>query len=227
MALISCYECQQQISTEATACPHCGAPGEGARPKRKRSSAGRIFVLPVVLTVGGSSAPRDPMRFARLGALALLALALLATPVVAETLQAGKVYRVGVFHVGLDHVPPSLDTLREALRTLGYEEGRNLRLDWRNLPDEEAANATAREFTRDRVDLIVAFENQTTRAAKAATAEIPIVFLHVTDPVAEGFVKTLARPGGNLTGFVYYAVSPAKRLEQLKEMVPKLPVCSS
>jgi putative tryptophan/tyrosine transport system substrate-binding protein len=146
---------------------------------------------------------------------------LLAAPLAAEA-QPARVYRIGVFHVGLDHVPPSLDTLREGLRVLGYEEGRNLRLDWRNLPDEDAANATAREFTRDRVDLIVAFENQTARAAKAATSEIPVVFLHVTDAVAEGLVKTFARPGGNLTGFVYNAVSPAKRLELFKEVVPGL-----
>lgn len=152
-----------------------------------------------------------------------LGLALLFTiPITAEAQQAGKVYRIGVFHVGLDHVPPSLDTLREALRALGYEEGKNLRLDWRNLPDEEAAYATAREFTRDRVDLIVAFENQTARAAKAATGEIPVVFMHVSDPLAEGLVKGLARPGGNLTGFVYYAVSPAKKLELFKEIVPEL-----
>jgi len=53
---------------------------------------------------------------------------------------------------------------------------------------------TAQEFVRNRVDLIVAFENQTVRAAKAATPTIPIVFVHVTDPVSEGFVKSLARP---------------------------------
>jgi putative ABC transport system substrate-binding protein len=153
--------------------------------------------------------------------LALIPASLLAAPLAAEA-QPARVYRIGVFHVGLDHVPPSLDTLREGLRVLGYEEGRNLRLDWRNLPDEDAANATAREFTRDRVDLIVAFENQTARAAKAATSEIPVVFLHVTDAVAEGLVKTFARPGGNLTGFVYNAVSPAKRLELFKEVVPGL-----
>lgn len=151
-----------------------------------------------------------------------LTVSLLAAPLIGEAQPGGKVYRIGVFHVGLDHVPPSLDTLREGLKVLGYEEGRNLRLDWRNLPDEDAAHATAREFTRDRVDLIVAFENQTARAAKAATAEIPVVFLHVTDPVAEGLVKTLARPGGNLTGFVYYVVSTAKRLELFKEVVPRL-----
>ena len=56
----------------------------------------------------------------------------------------------------------------------------------------------AHDFVRDRVDLIVAYENQTVRAAKAATSEIPVVFIAVTDPVAEGFVKNFARPGAIL-----------------------------
>ena len=133
-----------------------------------------------------------------------------------------KVWRIGLFHVGLDHVPPSLPTLREGLKALGYEEGKNLRLDWRNLADEDAARETAKEFVRNRVDLIVAFENQSVRAAKAATSEIPIVFLHVVDPVADGFVISLARPGGNLTGFVTYSISPAKQMELFKEIVPGL-----
>ena len=131
-----------------------------------------------------------------------------------------KVWRIGAFHVGLDHVPPSLPTLREGLKALGYEEGKNLRLDWRNLADEDAARETAKEFVRNRVDLIVAFENQSVRAAKAATSEIPIVFLHVADPVADGFVKSMSHPGGNLTGFVTWVISPAKQMELFKEIVP-------
>jgi putative ABC transport system substrate-binding protein len=133
-------------------------------------------------------------------------LGLLAAPLAAEGQPAGKVWRVGVFHVG-DHIPPGLQTLRDGLRATGYEEGR---LDFRNLADEEAARRTAREFAQVRLDLIVAFGNPAVRAAKAATSEIPIVMIHVTDPVAQGFVKTLASPGGNLTGFVFFAVSPAK-----------------
>jgi putative tryptophan/tyrosine transport system substrate-binding protein len=161
--------------------------------------------------------------------------ALLAAPLGAEAQQAGKIYHIGVFHVGLDHVPPSLHTLRETLRALGYDsgtlpvslasrvmEGKNTRLDWRNLPDEAAATETAKEFVRQRVDLIVAFENQTARAAKAATTQIPILFMHVEEAVAKGLITTLARPGGNISGFIYYAVSPAKRLELFKEVVPKL-----
>jgi len=159
-----------------------------------------------------------------------------AVPVAAEAQSARKVWRVGLFHVGLDHAPPSLDGLRAGLSALGYGvgtaavpkvstviEGPKIRLDWRNLPDENAALETARSFVRDRADVIVAFENQAVRAAQAATAGIPVVFVHVTDPIAEGFVKTLSRPGGNLTGLSdYYGELHAKRLQLFTELVPGL-----
>jgi putative ABC transport system substrate-binding protein len=150
--------------------------------------------------------------------------------------QTTRVFLLGLFHVGLDHVPPSLDGLRDGLKALGYDvgsapaplvstvmEGTNIRLDWRNLPDEATALETAKTFVRDRVDLIVAFESQSVRAAKAATADIPVLFLHVTDPVGEGFAKSLADPGGNLTGFgEFFADVLAKRMEVFKELVPQL-----
>jgi putative ABC transport system substrate-binding protein len=162
------------------------------------------------------------MRFRLALLIVTLALGVLLAPLPGNAQQVGKVWRIGLFHVGLDHVPPSLDGLREGLKALGYEEGKNLHFDWRNLPDEEAARKTAKEFVRDRVDLMVAFENQTIRAAKAATSEIPIVFVHAIDPVADGFVKTLARPGGNLTGLGGVGDFPAKRMEMLREFVPRL-----
>jgi putative tryptophan/tyrosine transport system substrate-binding protein len=140
----------------------------------------------------------------------------------AEAQQAKKVPRIGVFHVGLDHVPPSLEPLRQELKKLGYEEGKNFWLDWRNLPDEAAARLTAQEFVRAQVDLIVAYENQTVRAAKAATSEVPIVFIAVTDPVAEGFVKSFAHPGGNITGFATWGDLYGKEMELFKEIVPRL-----
>jgi putative ABC transport system substrate-binding protein len=148
--------------------------------------------------------------------------ALLSTVYFATAQQSKKVWRVGLFHVGLDHVPPSLPTLQQELKKLGYEEGKNIHLDWRNLPDEDAANATAKEFVRERYDLIVAFESQTVRAAEAATAEIPVVFLHVSDPVGEGFIKSIAHPGGNMTGFGGVGDIAAKRMELFKEVYPKL-----
>jgi len=137
---------------------------------------------------------------ARVAIVAIVTAVLLGIPLGVEAQQAGKVWRVGLLHVGLDHVPPSLATLREGLRALGYQEGRTIRLDFKNLADEAAAHATAKEFARDAVDLIVAFEEQAMRAAKAATARIPVVFLHLEDPVADGFVASLARPGGNVSG---------------------------
>ncbi len=162
------------------------------------------------------------MRFRIVAVVVTLTLGILSTSFTAEAQQAGKVWRIGLFHVGLDHVPPSLEPLREGLKALGYEQGKNLHLDWRNLPDEDAARETAKEFVRNRVDLIVAFENQTARASKAATSEIPVVFLHTTDPVADGFAKSLARPGGNLTGFAGLPDLTSKRLELFKELIPRL-----
>lgn len=158
----------------------------------------------------------------RAGFILILTVGLFVVSLAAEAQQPAKVWRIGIMHVGLDHPPRSVDTFRQTLKTLGYAEGKNLRLDFRNLADEEAARATAREFVRDRTDVIVAFENQTARAAKAATAEIPVVFVHVTDPVTDGLVKTLPRPGGNLTGFAGLGDVPAKRLELFKELAPRL-----
>lgn len=145
---------------------------------------------------------------------------LLSQPNVAQ--QSSKVLRVGLFHVGLDHVPPSVPALKEALKELGYIEGKNIHLDWRNLPDEDAAVATAKEFARTPVDLIIAFEDQTIRAAKAATKEVPVLFLHANAPVVDGFVKSFAHPGGNMTGFVAWPVSNGKQVELFKELVPDL-----
>jgi ABC-type uncharacterized transport system substrate-binding protein len=147
---------------------------------------------------------------------------LLALSFPVEAQQPKKVWRIGLFHVGLDHVPPSLEPLRRELKRLGYEEGKNIQLDWRNLPDEEAADKTAKEFVQGRVDLIVAFENQTARAAKLATSEIPVVLVHGEDAVAEGFGKSMSRPGGNMTGFLGVGDVPDKRIELFKEVVPRL-----
>jgi putative ABC transport system substrate-binding protein len=162
------------------------------------------------------------MHFNTLGLILTLICGLLLVPCSSSAQQADKVWRIGLFHVGLDHIPSSLTTLREALKALGYEEGKNLHLDWRNLPDEAAARQTAQEFVQQRVDLIVAFENQTVRAAQAVTSDIPVVFLHVTDPETAGFVHSLAHPGGNLTGLTGFRDLVAKQLELFREIVPRL-----
>jgi putative ABC transport system substrate-binding protein len=152
----------------------------------------------------------------------LVAGAVLLSPHPPGAQQVPRVWGVGLFHVGLDHVPPSFPALREALNGLGYVEGKNIRLDWRNLPDEDAALKTANEFARQRVDLIVAFEDETIRAAKAATAQIPVLFLHASAPVADGFVQSFAHPGGNMTGFAAWPVSNGKQVELFRELIPDL-----
>ena len=150
----------------------------------------------------------------------VLSLSLTLGPLVADAQPAAKIPRIGLFHVGLDHDPPALAPLRESLRRLGYEEGRNIHLDYPNQADEDAARETARAFVRERVDLMVAFENQAVRAAQSATSEIPVIFAHVSDPVAAGFVKSVARPGGNMTGVAdYVGELQDKRVEILGEMV--------
>jgi ABC-type uncharacterized transport system substrate-binding protein len=146
--------------------------------------------------------------------------ALTLAPLAVEGQKPSKIPRIGLFHVGLDHDPPGLAPMRESLRSLGYEEGRNIHLDYRNQADEEAARSTAQIFVRERVDIMVAFENQAVRAAQAATSEIPVVFAHVSDPVRAGFVKSIARPGGNLTGVAdFVGELQDKRVQILGEMV--------
>jgi putative ABC transport system substrate-binding protein len=154
--------------------------------------------------------------------MAIIASGLLAAPLAAAAQPAGKVWRIGLFHVGLDHVPPSLDGLRDGLKALGYEEGKNLQLDFRNVADEAAARVVAVDLARGRPDLLVAFEDQTLRAAKAATSEIPVVFLHVRDPVGAGVAESLAHPGRNMTGFIALGNAPSKEVELFKQLVPGL-----
>jgi putative tryptophan/tyrosine transport system substrate-binding protein len=147
-------------------------------------------------------------------------MAAIAGPFAAEAQRAGKVWRIGLFHVGLDHDPPGLAPLTDALRRLGYEEGRNIHLDYRNQANEQTARATAVAFVREQVDLIVAFENQAVRAAMAASSNVPVVFAHVSDPVEAGFVKSIARPGANLTGVAdYVGELQDKRVQIFAEMV--------
>jgi putative ABC transport system substrate-binding protein len=160
--------------------------------------------------------------------------------------------RVGLMHVGTDHVPPSLPALITKLTdTYGWDipvaevdrcvenlnrscnfEGRNIELLWRNL-DPNQAQAQAEAFVRRRVDLIVAFEDQSIRAAQKATiqpqdvftrsnANIPVVFLHPSDPVRDGLVKSLARPGGNMTGVFGPRDVVGKQLELYELLVPRL-----
>lgn len=134
----------------------------------------------------------------------------------------GRVWQIGFLHVGNDHEPPSYRPLMAGMREIGYEEGRNVRYDYRNGIDEPDALQMAKTLVQSRVDVIVAFDNEACAAAQKATRTLPIVMINASNPIAAGFAKSLARPGGNMTGFAGRAELPAKELEFLREIAPKL-----
>ncbi|HEY7555298.1 MAG TPA: ABC transporter substrate-binding protein [Candidatus Binatia bacterium] len=143
----------------------------------------------------------------------------------AEAQQGGKVYRIGWLTGGVSRRIFSYEAVRRELRELGYAEGKNIVFEFRYAEGKpENSPALADDLVRLRVDVIVCGGGNDTQAAKNATKTIPIVFLEsVADPVAIGVVKSLARPGGNITGFTTMAsVLAGKRLELLKESIPKL-----
>ena len=116
------------------------------------------------------------------------------------------------------------DAFRQGLSQLGYIEGKNIIVERRNAEGkQDRLSELAAELVRLKIDVIVAGGSNATRAAKNATSIIPIVMAQSADPVAEGFVASLARPGGNITGLSN--LSPelnGKRLELLKETIPRL-----
>jgi len=140
--------------------------------------------------------------------------------------QPKKVPRIGYLVVASISPAPSprIEAFRQGLRELGYVEGNNIVIEWRSAEGQlERLPALAAELVRLKVDVIVTAGPIPTRAAKEATSTIPIVMTQDPDPVAGGFVANLARPGGNITGLASLAPElSGKRLELLKEIVPKL-----
>jgi putative ABC transport system substrate-binding protein len=135
--------------------------------------------------------------------------------------QDGRMRRIGVLRPGA-LVDASLDAFRRGLRELGYVEGRNIVLEYR-VPNGKVdrLDALARELVALNVDVIVAEHSSAIQAAKQATGTIPIVMAASADPVGAGLVASLARPGGNVTGFSRLAPeTDEKRLELLKEALP-------
>ena len=149
----------------------------------------------------------------------LVAVMLLAVAVIAEAQQQTKVTKIGWLAVSRGR-----DDYKKALRALGYIEGKNIAFEYRSAEGEPGRfPALADELVRLKVDLIFANATTAALAAKNATRTIPIVFTSGGDPVAVGLIDSLARPGGNLTGFSNITSELAgKRLEFLKETVPKL-----
>jgi putative tryptophan/tyrosine transport system substrate-binding protein len=143
----------------------------------------------------------------------------------ASAQQPTKVPRIGWLTGGvLSTMSSRHQAFRQGLSDLGYVEGKNILIEWRgadNIP--ERSMAQAEELVRVRVDVIVTAGSGTTRTARAATSTIPIVMASDDDPVGNGFVASLAQPGGNITGLSQLAPElSGKRLEILKEVLPKL-----
>jgi putative ABC transport system substrate-binding protein len=156
--------------------------------------------------------------------MAVVSGGLLAAPLAARgQQQAERKYRVGVVLQGGPYYT-MIDGLKDGLKELGFEDGRQYILHIRDVKgDPKALEATARALEQEKVDLIWSLATSVTLAVKRATANVPIVFYAGSDPVDVGLVKSFAKPGGRLTGVhSLSAETTAKRLEILKEMSPKL-----
>ena len=154
--------------------------------------------------------------------VSLVATLILASAHLVEAGQA-KVYRVGVIHQGGPY-SAVVDGLRDGLRQLGYEDGKQILLEIRDTKsDPKLVEEAARIFERERVNLIYAVTTFVATAVKNVTSQIPIVFSVGSDPVASGLVQSFGKPGGRLTGVQYSTTDlTGKRLEILKEILPKL-----
>jgi putative tryptophan/tyrosine transport system substrate-binding protein len=155
--------------------------------------------------------------------IAVLALSLLAAPLVAEAQQVAKIPRIGYLATSLATNPDQQEAFLRGLRDLGYVEGRNVVIEYRDAEGKlERLPALAAQLVALKVDVIVAAAGTLPAlAAKQASRTLPIVFIGAGNPVTSGFVTSLARPGGNLTGLS--AVTPeltSKWLELLKQAVP-------
>jgi putative ABC transport system substrate-binding protein len=144
-----------------------------------------------------------------------------AWPLVASAQQPGRIARIGYLASNLANQGP-LDAFRQGLRDLGYVEGRNVVIEYRDAQGKlEPLAALAAELVALKVDVIVASSTAAALAAKQATTVVPIVFGSVPDPVATGLVASLARPGGNVTGLSNLnADLVGKCLEYLTQAVP-------
>ena len=155
----------------------------------------------------------------------LFVVARLAVAVIAEAQQPAKITRIGYLDaVSLSVNAARVEAFRQSLRKLGYVEGKNIFIEWRSADGKlDRLPALAAELVHLKVDIIVTGGRSATRAAKEATSTIPIVMTQETDPVANGFVASLARPGGNITGLSTLAPElSGKQLELMKEIIPKL-----
>ena len=214
-------------------------PGRSGRRDKGESNEKRIVDLRIGITVYAISDARGARKssgqptinsskqagMARNPIIVLLIGLTLASVHLAEGQQPTKVSRIG-YLTGTtpDGQLDRIEAFRQGLRELGYVEGKNIVIEWRSAEGKlDRLPARAAELVRLKVDIIVTAGPLATRAAKEATNTIPIVISQDPDPVGNGFVASLARPGGNITGLSSLTADlSGKRLELLKEIIPKL-----
>src|SRR5262245_44027361 len=161
------------------------------------------------------------------GCIVMLTLGLLIMPLAAAAQQLAKVARIGYLVIGALDAPETrvlLDAFRQGLREHGYVEGQNIVIEYRAADGQiERLPGLATELAHLQVDLIVAGNTPAARAAQQATTTIPIVASVMGDPVGDGLVTSLARPGRNITGLTFLGPELiGKRLELLKEALPRV-----
>jgi putative ABC transport system substrate-binding protein len=151
--------------------------------------------------------------------MALVIVAALATPLTAKAQPPAKVSRIGYLESGAPGTP-LVEVFRQGLRDLGWIEGQSIAVEVRAA--EGKYDRLPAELVRLKVDVIFASSTPAALAAKRATTTIPIVIGRVADPVGSGLVTTLARPGGNITGWTHEGIElRVKYLDLLKEAVPE------
>jgi putative ABC transport system substrate-binding protein len=158
----------------------------------------------------------------RVFTVVILALVTCSAATAADT--AGRVYKIGFLgQTSAADLSRQTGALRQGLRDLGYEEGKNLAIEYRWAERKlDRLPSLAAELVALKVDIIVTHGSPGSRAAKQATATIPIVIAVIGDPVANGLVASLSRPGGNITGLVLQEFeTTVKWFELLKQVVPK------
>jgi len=162
--------------------------------------------------------PRSPDT-SRRAFMAGIAVGLLAAPVAAGAERAGGIPRIGLLEYA-----PFWEPFRQGLRDLGYVEGQNVMLEYhRTEGRHERLPEMAADIVHRKVDVIVAYGTPGTQAARRATSTIPIVMVGTGDPLKTGLVRSLAHPGGNVTGNTIMAIQiTTKRLQLLMEAVPRL-----
>jgi putative tryptophan/tyrosine transport system substrate-binding protein len=148
-------------------------------------------------------------------------------PLVAHAQQSGQMRRIGFLLGGAEGDPQIVEGLaafKTALEGLGWIEGRNIRIDYRfAAADVDRMRVFAKELIALQPDVLMGHTTQVVAALKRETKTIPIVFVLVSDPVGSGFVESLPRPGGNITGFINIEASlSGKWIEILKEIVPRI-----